>query len=78
MKRLLVLFIAMLLLGSAGFAQQTGSISGKVTLQDGQPAAGVRVEATSDVLPRPRTATTSANGEYKLPQLPPGGPCKDS
>ena len=72
MRRHLVLFIAVLLLSSVGFAQQTGSISGKVTLQDGQPAAGVRVEATSDVLPRPRSATTSANGEYKLPQLPPG------
>ncbi|MGZ4779662.1 MAG: carboxypeptidase regulatory-like domain-containing protein, partial [Thermoanaerobaculia bacterium] len=53
------------------FAQQTGSISGKVTT-DNQPLPGVTVEARSNVLPQPRTTVTDANGEYRLPQLIPG------
>jgi len=53
-------------------AQQIGTIAGKVTLPDGSPAPGVVVTATSSVLPRARTTTTLASGEYSLPQLPPG------
>ena len=33
---------------------------------------GVMVEASSNVLPTPRTTVTGANGEYRLPALPPG------
>ena len=33
---------------------------------------GVTVEASSNVLPTPRTTVTGANGEYRLPALPPG------
>ena len=54
------------------FAQQTGSISGKVTASDGAALPGVTVEATSDVLPKPRVTVTGANGEYQLPALAPG------
>jgi hypothetical protein len=53
-------------------AQQTGSISGKVTATDGSLLPGVSVEARSDVLPAPRATVTGANGEYRLPALPPG------
>jgi hypothetical protein len=53
-------------------AQQTGSISGKVTATDGSLLPGVTVEARSDVLPQPRTTVSGANGEYRLPALPPG------
>jgi hypothetical protein len=53
-------------------AQQTGSISGKVTATDGSLLPGVTVEARSDVLPGPRVTVTGANGEYRLPALPPG------
>jgi hypothetical protein len=53
-------------------AQQTGTISGKVTATDGSLLPGVAVEARSDVLPGPRTSVTGANGEYRLPALPPG------
>jgi hypothetical protein len=54
------------------FAQQTGSISGKVTASDGSPLPGVTVEARSNVLPQPRVTTTDTNGEYQLPALQPG------
>lgn len=60
-----------LLCCTALFAQQTGSISGKVTA-DGQPLPGVTVEARSNVLPQPRVTTTDTNGTYQLPQLVPG------
>jgi len=53
-------------------AQQTGSISGKAVDTGGGVLPGVTVEARSDVLPAPRSATTGAAGEYQLPALPPG------
>jgi carboxypeptidase family protein len=53
-------------------AQQTGSIGGRVTLTGGDALPGVAVEATSAVLPQARTTATGANGEYRLPLLPPG------
>jgi Carboxypeptidase regulatory-like domain len=52
--------------------QQTGSITGRVTLSGGEGLPGVTVEATSAVLPQARTAVTTGNGEYRLPLLPPG------
>ncbi|HEX7070601.1 MAG TPA: carboxypeptidase-like regulatory domain-containing protein, partial [Rhodothermales bacterium] len=60
-----------LLCCSVLFAQQTGSITGKVTT-DNQPLPGVTVEARSNVLPQPRVTTTDANGQYQLPALVPG------
>jgi hypothetical protein len=53
-------------------AQQTGSISGKVTDSSGGVLPGVTVEARSNVLPGPRVATTDADGVFQLPALPPG------
>jgi hypothetical protein len=65
--------LACLLLGASPlFAQQTGSISGTVRTADGAVLPGVSVEARSDVLPGPRSTVTGANGEYRLPALPPG------
>jgi hypothetical protein len=52
--------------------QSAGSVSGKVTSPSGEALPGVTVEATSDVLPRPRATMTGAGGEYRLPGLPPG------
>lgn len=54
------------------FAQQTGSISGKVTATDGSALPGVTVEAKSNVLPQPRVTVSSENGDYRLPLLPVG------
>lgn len=73
-SRVLRVFLAPSLVLAAAplFAQQTGSISGKVTATDGSLLPGVTVEARSDVLPQPRTTVTGANGDYRLPALPPG------
>jgi len=54
------------------YAQQTGSIVGKVVDTSGGVLPGVTVTASSSVLPTPRTAITQANGEYRLVALPPG------
>ena len=51
MRGLFAFLLSMLLVAPAAFAQQTGSISGKVTMPDGSPLPGVTVEARSDVLP---------------------------
>src|SRR5688500_8703512 len=53
-------------------AQQTGAMTGKVIATGGGALPGATVEARSDVLPTPRVTTTEANGEYRLPALPPG------
>ncbi|WP_250458875.1 carboxypeptidase regulatory-like domain-containing protein [Microbulbifer litoralis] len=53
-------------------AQQVGTIEGQVSLDAGVDAPGVTVTATSNVMPRPRTATTDDEGEFKLPMLIPG------
>ena len=58
--------------GSPVFAQQTGALVGKVTDTNGGVLPGVTVTATSSVLPSPRVTTTGAQGEYRLPALPPG------
>ena len=53
-------------------AQQTGSLSGRVTDTGGGVLPGVTVEARSDVLPSPRVTVTDGNGVYRLPALAPG------
>lgn len=61
------------LMSSPVMAQQAGSIKGKVTSEvAGLSVAGVTVTASSDVMPKARTATTRANGSYTLPALLPG------
>lgn len=71
-KLLTVLVIAGLLATVPALAQQTGSVSGTITSDDGEPLPGVTVEARGDVLPQPRVTTTSETGRYRLPNLPPG------
>jgi hypothetical protein len=70
--RRLVCCLVVTLISTALFAQQTGSISGKVTASDKSALPGVTVEARSNVLPQPRVTTTEANGDYSLPALIPG------
>ena len=53
-------------------AQQTGDISGQVVDASGVGLAGVTIEASSNVLPQPRTTKTAANGRYRMRLLPPG------
>src|SRR6266849_3951347 len=61
-----------LLCCSTLFAQQTGSISGRVTATDNSALPGVTVEARSNVLPLPRVTTSDTAGDYRLPALVPG------
>lgn len=72
MRRGLFAFVLMLIASSAAFAQQTGSISGKVTMPDGSAVPGVTVEARADVLPTPRVAITETDGSFRMPALQPG------
>ena len=67
-----LLFLLLGLCAFPLFAQQTGSISGKVTASDGSALPGATIEASSGVLPKPRMTVSGANGEYRLPALPPG------
>jgi hypothetical protein len=70
--RTLLTLCAVLFLAPALFAQQTGAVIGTVTATDGSVLPGATVEARSDVLPGPRVTVTAANGDYRLPALPPG------
>src|SRR5262245_42023087 len=54
------------------FAQQTGTIIGKVTDPSGAVLPGVTVEARANVLPGPRVTTSGSDGDFRLPALPPG------
>ncbi len=70
---LLLFAMAALFVSAPTFAQQAGDIAGTVIDgSDGSAIEGVNVEATSPVLPGKRTATTNAEGLYRLPLLPPG------
>lgn len=70
---LILVALAAALFSTPLLAQQTGDIAGQVTdAADGSAIEGVSIEATSPVLPGARTSTTSANGDYRLPLLPPG------
>jgi hypothetical protein len=70
--RALVAILAGSLAAVPAFAQQTGALHGSVAASDGSLLPGVTVEARSDVLPVPRVTVTDAQGEYRLPALPPG------
>ena len=71
--RALFLFLSgCLLVPIVATAQQTGAIAGKVTDTSGAVLPGATVAASSNVLPTPRVTTTGANGEYRMPALPPG------
>src|SRR5437764_248008 len=64
--------LVLTLVSTALFAQQVGSISGKVMASDKSALPGVTVEARSNVLPQPRVTTTGTNGDYTLQALIPG------
>ncbi|HEX2059275.1 MAG TPA: carboxypeptidase regulatory-like domain-containing protein [Thermoanaerobaculia bacterium] len=70
--RSLLILSVIVLAASAAFAQQVGSVSGRVTATDGAALPGVTVEARSNALPQPRVTLTDETGEYRLPALQPG------
>jgi hypothetical protein len=68
----IVILFTVLLFAANASAQQVGEIVGKVSGPDGMPLENVSIEAKGAVLPKPRTATSKANGNYRLQLLPPG------
>lgn len=50
---------------------ETGTVSGTVTDQDGDPLAGVKVKATSKVNGKSKTGETDADGKYTISGLAP-------
>jgi Carboxypeptidase regulatory-like domain len=53
-------------------SKETGAIVGKITDEEGSGLPGVTVTIASPNLMGTRTATTNAQGEYRVPALPPG------
>ena len=70
--RIFSVTLAFALFASPANAQQTGEITGQIVDASGVGVAGVGIEATSNVLPQPRSVTTASNGRYRLRLLPPG------
>jgi len=68
----IVVVLCLCLWSGVAAAQQTGTISGKVSDAAGLVLPGVTVEARSNVLPSPRVTTTGGAGDYRLQALPPG------
>jgi hypothetical protein len=54
-------------------AADTGSVSGFVVDQKGEPIGQATATLTGAALPMPRTAQTGPNGNYEFEYLPPGG-----
>ena len=56
----------------SAFAADTGTVSGAVFDQNGQPVADAAVKISGEPLPIGRTAQTGANGLYQFQYLTPG------
>jgi hypothetical protein len=72
MKEVGVRLIAWCLLTSAAFAQDSGSITGKILDTFGEPVSGASIQAKNAASGAPYKATSKATGEYALDGLPPG------
>jgi hypothetical protein len=67
-----ILWLVLLLLAGAAFAQQTGSVSGVVRDSEGQPLPGATVTIKGPLLPTGTVEVTRDNGAYDFERLPPG------
>ena len=73
MKVWLLFAMALVMTSGLASAQSTnGAISGRVVDQTDLPLPGVTVTVEGPNLQGPRSAVTSANGDYIVPLLPPG------
>jgi len=70
--RLFTALLILLVSCAAARAADTGSASGAVFTQDGQPVPGARVHIAGPALPVGRDTVTDANGVYRFDYLPPG------
>src|ERR1035437_10276376 len=70
----LVILVLPLLMANYVWAQgiPTGTLSGNVADEAGAGLPGVSVTATSPALQGSRTTVTNVNGDYVIPNLPPG------
>jgi hypothetical protein len=72
MKKVLVLFVALLFVAAFGYTQSaTANIHGKVLSEDGGPLPGVTVTLTGDKIGT-RTAVTTEEGNFRFLKLPVG------
>jgi len=75
LRKQVITFLAIaLLLAPLAFSQSrdTGALRGVVTDDQNDPLPGVAITVTSPSLMGSRSAVTDANGEYRIPALPPG------
>ena len=72
MRKTAILVALALLAVAPAFAQQTGTITGTATDEQGAVLPGVTVTVESAALITPRSTTTGAGGSYSHPALPPG------
>src|SRR5947209_12712535 len=71
-KQLLPLFFVLLVAAAASFAQNTASIKGTVTDQNGAAVNGATVNVKNVSQGIDRSTQTSESGQYEVPALPPG------
>jgi len=65
--------VALLILGSTGFAQAgRGAIAGRVTTDQGDPAAGVTIQARDMATGKISSVVAGKTGEFRLANLPAG------
>jgi hypothetical protein len=77
LKRLYLLLIINVLLGTVLYAQVTTStLTGTIKDQSGQPLAGANVSATNQSTGKVYQVTTNKNGGYNIFNMVPGGPYK--
>ena len=72
LRQILVTLAWVLAVATVVRAADTGSVSGAVFDQNGQPVADATVKISGDRLPGSRTLQTSVNGIYQFDYLPPG------
>lgn len=66
------LFLTVFAVSAMAQTSTTGSIDGEVVDMNNAVVPGVTVTATSANLIRPQTATTNGEGQFRIPNLPPG------
>jgi hypothetical protein len=71
-RRVLIALALVLVVAAAARAADTGTVSGAVFDQTGQPVPDATVRISGDGLPAGRTVQTSANGIYQFEYLLPG------
>ncbi|MCR4375862.1 MAG: carboxypeptidase-like regulatory domain-containing protein, partial [Acidobacteria bacterium] len=71
-KLTILAVLGLLVAPMTAWAQQTGTIAGRVVASDGSALPGVTVEAMGEVLPAGRVVVTGATGDYRMVALPPG------